>query len=153
MRRAYNSVGGRPLDQLLRHSLEPMKEETQENASKLRNFVGKYSGFFPQPRAPRKGGHLDEGVIITRRKSRGRMFREYWMSFSRRARKLAHLVEFGTAPHYQPNFKGGWQHPGSRAKPFARPAFESTKEEVVETVSRGVWLRIAASVRQGLRVK
>jgi HK97 gp10 family phage protein len=36
----------------------------------------------------------------------------------------AHFVEFGTAPHWQPNRFGGIMHPGARPKPFLRPAFE-----------------------------
>lgn len=41
---------------------------------------------------------------------------------------LAHLVEFGTAPHWQP--KRGRQHPGARPKPFLRPAFEEMRSDV-----------------------
>jgi HK97 gp10 family phage protein len=42
----------------------------------------------------------------------------------------AHLVEFGTAPHFEP--KINHMHPGADPKPFMRPAFEETKEEVVK---------------------
>lgn len=132
MRRAYDSVGGPALDEMIVTSLEPMKQETQANALKHR-----------QPHNP-PGGHLDQGVIIAKREQRGRLYRVYWVSFTRRARKLAHLVEFGTAPHRQPN--RGIFHPGARAFPFFRPAFEATKDEAVSTVSRSVWQRIASSI-------
>lgn len=36
----------------------------------------------------------------------------------------SHLVEFGTAPHWQPNRFGGIMHPGARPKPWLRPAYE-----------------------------
>jgi HK97 gp10 family phage protein len=41
-----------------------------------------------------------------------------------RPASYAHFVEFGTAPHWQPNRFGGIMHPGARPKPFLRPAFE-----------------------------
>lgn len=51
----------------------------------------------------------------------------------------AHLVEFGTAPHYIPLRKSqrrglnrGVKHPGAKAKPFLRPAFDSKKDEAIE---------------------
>lgn len=48
----------------------------------------------------------------------------------RRPSKYAHLIEFGTAPHYQP--KRGVTHPGSRAMPFLEPAYDANKEKVVK---------------------
>jgi hypothetical protein len=44
--------------------------------------------------------------------------------------KYAHLVEFGTAPHYQP--ERGVTHPGSKPMPFLTPAFYDTRDEVVK---------------------
>lgn len=44
---------------------------------------------------------------------------------------VGHLVEFGTAPHWQPNRFGGTMHPGARAKPFMRPAYDMTKAQIV----------------------
>jgi HK97 gp10 family phage protein len=49
----------------------------------------------------------------------------------RRHASVGHLVEFGTAPHYQPNRNGGTMHPGARPHPFMRPAFEMTKAQIV----------------------
>jgi len=143
IRRAYNSVGGRALDANLANALQPAKEETITNAQRLRDFAGKYPGW-PPPSVPRKGGHLDQGVVIAKKDAKGPMFRVYWLSLSKRARKIGHLVEFGTAPHFQPNL--GIMHPGATAHPFMRPAFESTKQEVVDTVSRTAWSQIAASL-------
>lgn len=48
----------------------------------------------------------------------------------RRPVSYAHLIEFGTAPHAQPN--RGIVHPGTRPKPFMTPAYHATKEEVVK---------------------
>lgn len=132
IRRAYQSVGGRYMDTTLSTSLEPMREATEQNARKHR-----------QPRQPR-GGHLDEGVVIAKHSAKGPLHRVYWISFRKRARKLAHLVEFGTAPHWQP--KRGIMHPGARPFPFMRPAFEQTKNEVVDEVGKRVWRRIQGSI-------
>lgn len=146
IRRAMNSVGGRELDRNIGQSMAPMKEQTQENAKALRNFVGKYPDFFPQPTKARRGGHLDEGVRVAKHDSRGMFYREFWLAFGKRSRKIAHLVEFGTLPHFQPNFKGGFHHPGAEAHPFARPAFEATKEEVVDEFGRNLWSQISGSL-------
>lgn len=133
MRRAYNSVGGRFLDQTLRESLEPMRDETERNARERRQV-----GYNPP------GGHLDEGVVIAKRDGRSALNRTYWISFKKRARKIAHLVEYGTAPHHQP--KRGIMHPGARPFPFFRPAFEARKHDVVNEVSVRTWNRIRGSL-------
>lgn len=133
LRRAQNSIGGAFLDRTLREALEPMRERTADNARKLRQV-----GYNPP------GGHLDEGVVIVKRGGFGRFQREHWISFRKRARKIAHLVEYGTAPHYQP--RRGVMHPGARPKPFMRPAFEAMKNQVAQDVARAVWLRISSSL-------
>lgn len=151
IRRAQRSVGGAFLTGAMRDSLQPMKQETEQNAVKLRNYVGKYSSFFPQPKGKRKGGHLDEGVAVAMRENKGMFRKEMWLAFKKRARKLAHLVEYGTAPHNQPNFKGGFDHPGSEPHPFFRPAFESKKNDVVNALSRHVWQKISGSIIGGFK--
>lgn len=44
---------------------------------------------------------------------------------------VGHLVEFGTAPHWQPNRFGGTMHPGAKPYPFMRPAYDMTKTQIV----------------------
>lgn len=99
-------------------ALIPLKNETQANARRLR-----------QPGKSPSGGHLDQGVTIARRQRVSRAVWVCWVAFKGRARGLAHLVEFGTAPHLQPRRRT--MHPGAAPKPFIRPAFESQKTEVV----------------------
>lgn len=48
--------------------------------------------------------------------------------------RLLHLLEFGTAPH----MIKGWMHPGSRKQPFLRPAFEATKDQVIEVLGKEI---------------
>lgn len=61
----------------------------------------------------------------------------------KRHASVGHLVEFGTAPHWQPNRGGGTMHPGARAEPFMRPAFDMTKAQIVvragETLLRSIF--------------
>lgn len=51
--------------------------------------------------------------------------------------RYAHLVEFGTAPHFMGKQGGGKSvlgrkvHPGAAARPFLRPAFDTKKGEAV----------------------
>jgi hypothetical protein len=136
--RALTNAGNAPgklIDVACQQGLEPMRLQTELNAMARR-----------QPHTP-KGGHLDEGVVVAKIQSKGQFFREYWISFTKRARKLAHLVEFGTAPHWQPNWRGGSLHPGARPYPFARPAFEAKKGGVADVMGRVFWAGIAATIR------
>lgn len=144
MRRIAGVYNGRAMDVDIEASLEPLRRETEQNAVKARNFDGKYPDFFPQPGNTRKGGHLDDGVVSARIAGSSKR-RVWWVSFTKRARKLAHLVEFGTAPHFQPRFKKGFHHPGARPHPFFRPAFDAQKDNVIATLSRRAWQRISTA--------
>lgn len=59
--------------------------------------------------------------------------------------RVAHLVELGTAPHFQPELNK--MHPGAAAKPFLRPAFEEKKDEAIkmfgETIGPAIEKRAA----------
>ncbi len=130
------------LDGVIRESLEPMRRQTSLNALRLR-----------QPGGTPEGGHLDQGVVVRKVDGRGRSQRKFWVSFTKRARYLAHLVEFGTRPHFQPNRRGGIMHPGATAKPFFAPAFESTKSETVATLSKRTWGLISGAAALFGRVR
>lgn len=133
LRRLQMSVGGRQLDTMSREALEPMKERTEQNAKRHR-----------QPQT-KNGQHLDQSVRIAKHEARGRNYREYWIAFAGRGRRIAHLVEFGTRPHAQPI--RGIMHPGARAFPFFRPAFEATKEESGTIFARLLWQSMVRSLR------
>lgn len=138
MRRARMAIGGSALDKDMHAALQPMRDETEQNARQRRQTF----------RTP-KGGHLDEGVVIVRHKSLSALYKEHWISFRKRARKIAHLVEYGTAPHFQP--KRNRMHPGARPYPFFRPAFESKKQDVVGSLSNRTWARIRAALLPSAR--
>lgn len=143
LRRALKGIPeltSRGLDSAVRDSLEPMRKQTSLNALRLR-----------QPDSGPPGGHLDQGVVVRKVAGRGKTSRTFWVSFARRARFLAHLVEFGTAPHWQP--KRNRLHPGARPKPFATPAFEETKDDAVALLGRKTWALISGAASSFGRVR
>jgi len=129
LRGVSQAVTGKPLDDLMVLSMTPMHVATIGNARRLR-----------QPGTQPRGGHLDEGVALAKVEARGKYYRVYWIGFIKRARYIAHLVEFGTAPHYQP--RRGIHHPGARPKPFFRSAYEQNRDGVLTTFSAGAWALI-----------
>lgn len=65
------------------------------------------------------------------------------------AARLMHIVEFGSAPHFQPG-RGTW-HPGAEPKPAFRPAFEETREDALRVAGKSYGdelSRIAAALRR-----
>jgi HK97 gp10 family phage protein len=76
-----------------------------------------------------KRGVLSRSLVI--RKLRGTTSLSQWViAASGRGIGISALVEFGTAPHWQP--KRGRMHPGARAKPFLTPAFEAHDDQAVK---------------------
>lgn len=136
LRRLTDLYSGPVLDDAIQYALTPLELKVQSNARKMRDYPGKWPTF-PTPATPPRGGHLDEGVA-SRRVYGSKKKRTWWTGMTKRARKLAHLVEFGTKPHFQKRFRGGFNHPGARPSPFFRPAFESSKHEVLGRFSRRV---------------
>lgn len=130
MQRLARAPQGRVLDGIAADALTPMALETSARA--------------PIPA-------LKTGVAIAKVRGRisGPRVTNYWVSFRRGiARRVAHLVEFGTQPHSMAKGasvrKGLLQDkppfsPGSAPRPFFRPAFESTKEQVVRRAGAALW--------------
>lgn len=123
-----------------REALQPMKQEIERQARPRRQRGKK------RP----KGGHLDEGIRIQHvKKGGGRRKRTTKLGpGTPRAVRIAHLVELGTAPHWQPNRNGGQWHPGARPYPFMRPAFEATQDEVLQEFEEAIWRGITREVTQ-----
>lgn len=121
-------------------SLKPMEKAAKARVRANRNYDGKYPGF-PQPDPGRD--FVDRG-IVSRRIGGSKVKREYRMGARGRARRVLHLLEFGTAPHWQENFRGGFMHPGARPKPAMVPAYEEGKGDIPELFGRELWLYIHA---------
>jgi hypothetical protein len=84
--------------------------------------------------------------------------RVWWIAFREPGRRVAHLIELGTAPHSLA--KGASRrhgimqdvpphHPGTPQVPFVRPAFESQKATVVSALGRAIWARITIGLGRG----
>lgn len=116
------------VDRSMKNAAAPMLKDAVARARKHR-----------QPGRRPKGGHLDEGLVFRRRKESTRHFRRFVIGATNRARKIAHLVEHGTAPHWQPRRFGGIMHPGARPFPFMRPAYDSHAHDITELFGRDIW--------------
>lgn len=88
-----------------------------------------------QRRAPRSRGTLPEGhkhmadtLVVQNHKTQAGEFRSVIGSVEKGS--LLHLVEFGTAPHFQPKLHR--QHPGTQAQPFLRPTIDEDGPRAVE---------------------
>lgn len=132
------------VDKSARQSMGPMLNTAKANARAVRYFPGKYPGF-PDTDAP---PHLDQELIVKRSVAK-KGFRSYMLGATRRAAKIAHLVEFGTAPHWQPKFKGGFLHPGAKREPFLTEAYEGNADEVVSGFSQRLLQNLKDLVKKG----
>lgn len=137
LERIQRSASAREIDEAIRLALEPLRNETRN-------------------RAPRAS--LKRGVVTRKVRQNSRTNREFWVSFRRGiAMRIAHLIEFGTAPHSLA--KGASRrknylqdvppfHPGTRPFPFMRPAYDATHEEVFATAGERLWALIIRSLGQ-----
>lgn len=120
------------LDRAMTAAANPMLTEAKAGARKHR-----------QPGRRPKGGHLDEGIVFLRDRSRNtNKRREFMIGGINRARSILHLVEFGTSRHWQPRRFGGIWHPGARPFPFMRPAFDGNDVKVLPIFSNEIWKRV-----------
>lgn len=122
------------IDPIAKEALEPLRDQTEKNARMRR-----------QPGKTPSGGHLDQNIVTAKKSGGSTGLRVFWVSLRRRARSIGHLVEFGTAPHFQP--RRGMMHPGARPFPFMTPAYEQEKNNVVSRVATLTWSVISRGIR------
>ncbi|WP_133121922.1 hypothetical protein [Pleomorphomonas carboxyditropha] len=116
--KALRSALAGPLNTASKRACEPMLDEAKARLA---------------ANGSRKSGRLYKILIIKRNGKRSRPLTpvyEIGPDGSDPAYREAHLVELGTAPHWQPKKKR--MHPGAAAKPFLRPAFDAEKETAVK---------------------
>lgn len=109
------------------------KTKTYRKSMIVVHLIGPRSGF---KREVVRHSTLPNGKVITKREMAD-------------PAHYAHLVELGTAPHGLGGLTGG-QHPGTKAQPFMRPAFDAN-ENTVLSIYRAQ-LRVGV-VRQALLLK
>lgn len=108
----------RPVSEASREALKPIQRQAKKN------IVANGS---------KKRGVLYRGIVI-RQKKRSRGSVETVVSAAGKARYIAHLVEFGTEPHFQP--KRGVMHPGAEPKEFLTPAYLDHEDRAIEIFGR-----------------
>lgn len=133
------------IDAAAKDAMAPMLSKTKDRFKAARNYTGKWNGF-PQPKTPRSGGHVDEGIVFRKSGKQGGKKRYYRLGGTRRARYLLHLLELGTQAHFQPRFRGGWWHPGARAHPSLIPSYDEEKSKVPESFGRRISLVMAGKI-------
>lgn len=114
-----------------RKALTPMLNASKANLRKNKSY---------------KQGVLSRSMRIRALKS-GSALSQWVVSATGRGVAIAHLVELGTRPHWQP--RRNRMHPGADAKPFLEPAYLATDELAIKIMADeiGVGLiKFAASV-------
>jgi hypothetical protein len=129
-------------DDGIKASLDPMLQDIIAGVRKHRRpGVHELIGGWPYRRTP--GGHTDQFIVGVKLPQKSKHRREFRLTAAGPAIRVAHLLEFGTAPHRQPRM--GIMHPGARPFPIWRPAFEEHKDQVVADVGKVLFDKIAAA--------
>lgn len=104
----------RPMNEASRKALAPILRDAKSNLKSNGSYIT---------------GDLYRGMVI-RLKDKRRNQVINVVAATGRAIGEAHLVEFGTEPHWQPN--RGQMHPGAEAKPFLEPAYVANEAKAVK---------------------
>lgn len=95
-----------------------------------------------------KRGVLHASVAIRSVKaSKGLMTHQ--VAATGKGNSIAHFVEFGTDPHWQP--KRGIMHPGADPKPFLTPAYHQHDDEAVRIFGRTILASLMAQLNRKSR--
>ncbi|WP_306049184.1 hypothetical protein [Oceaniradius stylonematis] len=111
----------RPIGEASRYGLQPMLRSAKQNL--LDN--GSY-----------ESGELYDGMRIRKIKKAPAGHVQHHVTATGKAVSKAHLVEFGTAPHWQP--KRQQMHPGAKPHPFIEPAYHEKADETVDRFGKRV---------------
>lgn len=113
----------RPVGAASRYALRPVLTDARANLA--------------QPKPGRPDGNIITGELMASMKivqaKRTRAETQTLVTATDKGIKKAHLVEFGTDPHWQPN--RGVMHPGARPFPFLTPAFYKNEDEVLHRMN------------------
>ncbi len=104
----------RPISESSRFALRPILNTAKANLRANGNI---------------KSGDLLRGMAIRKKKAK-RGVSETVVAATGKGVKNAHLVEFGTDPHWQP--KRRQMHPGAKPFPFLTPAYSAHDDEVLK---------------------
>lgn len=91
-----------------------------------------------------KRGVLSRSMAVRRLKA-GTALAQWVLAATGRGIAIAHLVEAGTRPHWQP--RRGIMHPGAKAKPFLEPAYFQHADAAVVLFGKELGVGIARFTR------
>ena len=94
------------------------------------------------------GQHVDENLTVARLKGNTSLDPKFEMGVraGTRAVHLPHLIENGTAPHWQPNL--GIMHPGARPNPVMHNTFNAEGPKAVDVVLNDLAVQFDRQVRK-----
>jgi len=122
----------RPVGEASRYALRPVLMDAKKNLA--------------APKPGRPSGNIITGELMASMKimqaKQTRQETQTLVTATDKGIKKAHLVEFGTDPHWQP--KRGIMHPGARPFPFLTPAFYNNESEVLRRMNK----RFAEALRK-----
>lgn len=122
-----------PINAASRFALIPMLKDAKAN-------LGTYKANRYEPGPNIVTGDLQKSMAI-RLVKKSRAMTQNAVTATGKGIKKAHLVEFGTDPHWQPKRKV--MHPGAQPFPFLTPAYHKNDVEAVK--------RFGASIGEALR--
>lgn len=151
--------GGAELAKTLREF--PVKLEAQVMQSALRGGA-KLIADRARALVPVASGELRKSIRVRARKNKRTGYVNAYVAAGGRRKGdpfYAHMVEFGTGQHeIRPKGEGSLfiagvfrrvvEHPGARAKPFMRPAFDAEAQRAVDEVGKRVGQGIKRIVRK-----
>jgi HK97 gp10 family phage protein len=124
----------RPITESSRYALKPILD-----ASKANLRVSKSNRYEPGPNVVT--GTLLKSMAI-RQKKASRLEQVMVVAATGKGIKYAHLVEFGTDPHWQPK-RRQW-HPGAQPFPFLTPAFMQNDKDALNRFGQMIGKAIEA---------
>lgn len=126
-----------PIAVASRFALQPIQKDAKAN---LRTF--KPTRYEPGPNVVTR--ELVNSLVI-RQTKKTRSDVQHVVAPSGKGVRKAHLVEFGTDPHYQPKRKV--MHPGAQPFPFLTPAFHKNDSLVLQRFEQRVGDEIERKAR------
>lgn len=129
----------RPINEASRYALVSMLATVKAN---LKTF--KETRYEPGPNIVT--GMLLRSMVIRKDRKSTRTRQLTVIAATGKAIRYAHLVEFGTDPHWQPKLK--IMHPGAQPFPFLTPAFHRHDDDAIDRFGQRIGPALEAHARR-----
>ena len=111
----------RPIAEAQRASLKPILATSRKNLKANGSYLT---------------GETSRSMAIRTPRTRAKGIKRALIGATGKGRGKAHLIEFGTDPHWQPKRKV--LHPGAKAAPFLTPAYETHRHDAMEIFGKRI---------------